>query len=135
MLFRSLPRARLLDLLVVHVVGGNRRLADVVKQVVGQDLNGSHRQIRNEDARSEHAEHIAEVAAGPHADVLDDVGKDLASLDHALLQNHQGLFEEDHVGGLFGDVNSCVDADPDIGGAESGGIVDSVPHESDDVLP
>ena len=40
---------------------------DVVEQVVGQDLDRRHRQERHEDARSQHAEHVAEVAARAHA--------------------------------------------------------------------
>ena len=113
---------------------GNRGLADVVEQVVGEDLNRSHRQERHEDARPQHAEHVAEVAAGPHADVLEDVGEDLASLDHALFQDQQGLFQQDHVRRLFGDVHGGIDADADVGGAQGRGVVDAVAHEADGVL-
>ena len=107
---------------------------EVVEQVVGQDLDRGHRQERHEDARPQHAEHVAEVAAGPHADVLEDVGEDLAPLEHALLQHQQVFLQQDHVRRFLGDVDGGVDADAHVGGAEGRGVVDAVAHEPDGVL-
>ena len=92
-----------------------------------------HGQEGQQGAGAEHAEHVAEVGAGPHADVLDDVGEDLAALEHAFLQDHQALFEQDHVGGFLGDVHGGIDGDAHVGGAQGGGVVDAVAHEADDV--
>jgi hypothetical protein len=57
-----------------------------------------------------------------------------ASFEHPLVQHEQRLLEQDHVGGLFGDVHGGVHADADVGGVERGRVVDAVPHEADGVL-
>ena len=52
----------------------------------------------------------------------------------ALFQHHQGLFQQDHVRRLFGDIDGGIDADPHVGGPQGRGIVDAVAHEADGVL-
>ena len=123
------------DLLGVHVVGRDGGLADVVEQVVGQDLDRRHRQERHEDAGPEHAEHVAEVARlAPMRTYLRMLAKTLRPFEHALVQHQQDLLQQDHVGRLLGDVHGGVDADAHVGGVEGGGVVDAVAHEADDVL-
>gem|GEM_PF-4339728 len=85
----DVPCPRLLDSLLVDGVGRYGGLTEVVEQVVGEDLDGSHREERHEHARPEHAEHVAEVARCTHAHVLDDVREDLAPLQHALVEHEQ----------------------------------------------
>ena len=79
------------------------------------------------------AEHVAEVRAGAHADILEDVDEDLAAFQHAFLQHHQALLQQDDIGGFLGDIHGVIHRDADIGGAQGGGVVDAVAHEPDDV--
>ena len=99
------PGPRPGDLFGVDVVGGDRHLREVVEQVVGQDLDRRHRQERQEGAGAQDAEHVAEVRAGAHADVFEDVGEDLAAFHHAFLEHQQALLQQDDVGGFLGDVH------------------------------
>ncbi len=86
-----------------------------------------------EGARSQHAEHVAEVGARPHPDVLEDVREDLPALDHAPFQHHEVLLQQDQIRRLLGDVGGRIHRDADVRGFQGGSIVDSVAHESDDV--
>ena len=115
------------------VVGGNGHLGEVVEQVVGEDLDGRHGQEGQPGAGADDAEHVAEVRAGAHADVLEDVDEDLAAFQHAFLQHHQALFQQDDIGRFLGDIHGVIDGDADIGGAQGRGVVDAVAHEPDDV--
>ena len=117
----------------VHRVYWDRYLREIVQKVVGQHLDRGHRNEGQKGARSQHAEHVAEVRTRPHADVLEDVGEDLSALDHAPFQHHKVLLEQDQIRRLLGDVRSRVDRDADVRGSQGGGIVDSVAHESNDM--
>ena len=79
------------------------------------------------------AEHVAEVGAGPHADVLEDVGEDLSPFQDPFLQHQQALFQQDDVGRLLGDVDRRVHRDAHVGGAQGRRVVDAVAQEADDV--
>ncbi len=70
--------------LLVDVVGRDRHLADVVEQVVQQDLRREHRQEREEQRRAGGAEHVAEVRRRAHQHVLDRVGEDAPAFDDAV---------------------------------------------------
>ena len=80
---------------------GNGDLREIVEKVVGQDLDRRHRQEREEDAGPQNAEHVAEIGAGPHADVLEDVGEDLGPLER-LLRAPAGPFPQNGVGRFLG---------------------------------
>ena len=122
------------DLLGIDVVGRDRDLREVVQQVVRQDLDRRHRDEGQDRARAEDAEHVAEVRAGSHPHVLEDVGEDLAPLDDAVLDDQEALLEQDDVRRLLRDVDRGVDRDPDVRDAERRRVVDAVAQESDDVL-
>src|ERR1019366_3142141 len=124
------PLARLDQPLRVHLVGGNGGLREVIQQVIGQHLNWEHREERQERAGSHDAEHFAEVRAGGHLDVFDDVAEHAPAFQHALLQHQQAVFQEDDVGGFLGDVHGAVDRDAHIGGFQGRSVVDAVAHES-----
>ena len=66
----DIPLARLVEKFLVDIVGRDRRLREIIKQVVGQNLDRRHRQEGQEDARAEHAEHIAEIRARAHPDIF-----------------------------------------------------------------
>ena len=86
-------------------------------------------------AGPQHAEHVSEVAAGAHADVFEDVGKDPTAFDHSLLQHHQIFFQEDQIGRFLGDIDRRIHGDPHVGGPQRRGIVDPVPHEAHHMPP
>ena len=74
----------------VDAVGRDRELADVVEQVVQQDLRRQHRQEREEQRRAGGAEHVPEVRRGGHQDVLQRVGEDPPALDRRRRRARRG---------------------------------------------
>ena len=119
------------QLLVVDVVGGDGELAGVVEQVVEQDLRGQHRQERQEQRRAGGAEHVAEVAGRAHQHVLHGVGEDAPPFHDAVGEHAEVLVQQDHVGGVLGDVGGGVDRDADVGGVQRKRVVDPVAEERD----
>ena len=128
--FADRPFARLGQPVGVHVVGGDGRLREVVEQVVGEHLDRQHGQEGQECAGPHDAEHIPEVGAGRHLDVLDDVAEHAPAFQHALLQDQQAVFQQDDVGRLLGDVHRAVHRNAHIGGLEGRRVVDAVAHEA-----
>ena len=55
-------------------------------------MEAHHGQEGQQRRGGQHREHIAEVGAGGHLDILDHVGVGLAPLDDALFQHHQVFF-------------------------------------------
>jgi hypothetical protein len=51
-----------------------------------------------EGAGHQHREDVAEIGAGGHLNVLEHVGEGAAPLQHAFLQHHQALFQQDDPG-------------------------------------
>src|SRR5664280_2581402 len=126
----NLPLARFGQPVGIHLVGGNGGLREVVQEVVGQHLDRQHGEEGQERAGPHDAEHVAEVRAGRHFDVFDNVAEHAPAFQHALLQHQQAVFQEDDVGGFLGDVHGAVDRDAHIGGFQGRSVVDAVAHES-----
>ena len=78
-------------------ISRDRRLRDVVEQIVQHDLHRQHRQERQQKAGTGNAEHVADVGAGSHAQILDDVAEDPASLYNAIMQHGQVVLQEHNV--------------------------------------
>ena len=76
----------------VHVVKGNAGLADVVKQVLHQQLQRQHGQKGQKRAGHQHREHVAKVGTRRHADVLEHVRERAAAFHHALVKHQQAFF-------------------------------------------
>ena len=129
----DVPLPGLLQVLLVDVVGGDRGLRKIVEQVVEQNLDRSHRQERQKGAGAEHAEHVAEVRARAHLDVLDDVAEHPAAFDDPLLQDQQVLLQQNDVRGFLGDVHRRVHGYADVRGLQRRAVVDAVAEEADDV--
>ena len=129
----DVPLARHRQVFLIHVVGRDGGLGEVVQQVVGQNLDRQHRQERQEDAGAEHAEHVPEVRAGAHLDIFDDVAEHLAALDRPVVQHGQALFEQDDVRRFLGDVHRGIDGDADIGRLQRRAVVDAVAEIADHV--
>jgi hypothetical protein len=83
---------------LITLVGGDGRLREVVEEVVGQHLDRLHREEGQERAGPDDTEHVAEVGAGGHLDVLDDVAEHSPPFQHALLQNQEAVLQQDDVG-------------------------------------
>ena len=81
------PSLRPAEEAVVHVVGRNRELGEVVEKVVEEDLRRQHRQERQEHRCRRHAEHVAEVRAGAHQQVLHHVAGRTPALEDAAMQH------------------------------------------------
>ena len=90
------------------------------------------RKGRNSDAAG-HADHVAEVRAGPHEDVLHDVPEAPPSLDDAVVEDGEPLLKQDDVGRVLGHVDGVLDRDADVGRVERGRVVDAVAQAADDV--
>src|SRR5207249_6058082 len=111
---------------VVDNVGGDRDLGQIVQEVVQQDLGRQHRQERQEEERAGHAEHVAEVRAGPHQQVLHHVAEGPAALENSGVQDVQVAFEQDDVGCVLGHVDGGRDGHADVRGVEGGRVVDAI---------
>ena len=117
--------------LLVDVVGRDGHLADVVEEVVEQDLRRQHRQEGEKQGRARGGEHVPEVRRGAHEDVLDRVGEDAPALDDTVGEDAEVLVEQDDGRGVLGDVGRRVDRDPDVGVVERDRVVDAVAEEGD----
>src|SRR6185437_1097668 len=118
---------------VIDLVRRYGGLGEVVQQVVRQHLDRQHRQEREKGAGTDDAEHIAEIGAGGHLDVFDNVAENAPAFGDALLQHEQAVFEEDDIGRLFGDVDRAVYGNTDVGGFQGRGVVDPIAQESRDM--
>ena len=125
-----IPALRLLDLLVVHVIKRDGNLRDIVHQVLDQQVQRQHRQERQERTRHQHAENVTEVGTGGHLDVLQHVGEGTTSLDNALLQHHQALFQQNDIRRFTGNVHRTVYRDTNIRRTQGGRIVNAVAHKA-----
>ena len=131
--FAHLPRPRLGNLVGADIVRGNRHLREIIQQIVRQNLQGQDRLELEEVRRAQHAEHVAEVGTGPHADIFEDVYEHLAAFDNPFLQHHQIFFQEDDVGGFLGDVHRVVHGNAHVRRAQCRGVVDAISHETNHV--
>src|ERR1700730_150592 len=84
----DVPFPRNHEIVLVDIVGRNRRLREIIDQVVGEHLDRQHWQEGQKDAGTEHAEHIAEITARTHLDIFGDITKHLPPFDNAFLQHH-----------------------------------------------
>jgi hypothetical protein len=82
-------------------------------------LDGCHRHERQKSAGADHAEHVAKVGAGTHADVFEDVYENLATLDDTCLQYHEVSLQENDCRSRLRDIDRGID-----GGAHVGYIAD-----------
>ena len=69
-------------------------------------MDAHHGQEGQQRRGCRHREHIAEIGACRHFNVLDQVGVDLAALDDALFQYHQIFFQQDDICQLLGHIHS-----------------------------
>ena len=113
-------------------VGRDRRLRRVVDEVVEQDLAGRHRQEGQQQRRPGHAQHVAEVGAGPHPDVLEGVGERAPAFDHAPADRREARLEQDDVGRRARHVGRVVHADPHVRRVQRRRVVDAVAEVADD---
>ncbi len=121
------------DLLVIHIVHGDACLGEIVQEVIDEHLHRPHGQEGQQVACADDAEHVSEVGACTHADILDDVREDPSSFDDPLVKDKQALLQEHDVCGLLRDVDARVYRDADVRRLESRRIVDAVSHKADHV--
>src|SRR5450432_2206901 len=77
----NVPLPRYRQILRIDVVGRNRGLREVVKQIIGEHLDRRHRQKRQEDTGPEYTEHVAKIGTRAHLDIFGDVAEYLSALD------------------------------------------------------
>ncbi|SPY46298.1 Uncharacterised protein [Photobacterium damselae] len=128
-----IPLARLAQKLFVHFVPRQRKLGEIVHQVLNQQMNRQHRQERNKRAGHQYREDVAEVRTGGHIQVLNDIAERLTSFDHPFFQHHQILFQQNDIRCLFGDIRRAVDRNADVRIAQGWRIVDAVAEKADGV--
>jgi hypothetical protein len=126
----DVPAHRPGRVLGIGAVERHGRLRCVVEQVVQEHLQRQHRQEGQEQGRARHAEHVAEVGAGPHQHVLGDVDDGAPALPDGVAQDAQVLVEQDDLGGFLGDVGRGVDREADVGRVQRGRVVDAVAEEA-----
>ena len=96
-------------------------------------MNRQHRQERNKRAGHQYRKDVAEVRAGGHVQILDDIAEGLTPFDHPFFQHHQILFQQDNIGCLFGDIRRAVNRNTDVRIAQRRRIVDAIAEEADGV--
>ena len=126
-----MPRQR--DVGRVDIVRRDRRLRKVIQQVIRQHLDRRQRQKRQEQARPQHTEHVADIRAGAHADVFGDIDKYPASLQYAAAQYQQVLFQQNDVGRLLGDIDGAVHRQAHVGRLQRRTVIDAVAEKADHV--
>src|SRR5438046_2583991 len=130
----DVPPLRGPDEFFVDIVGGDGDLGEIVEEVVEQDLGRQHRQEGQEEERTRHAEHVAEVRAGPHQQVLHHVAEGPAALENSGVEDVQVAFKQDDVGSVLGDVDGGRDGHADVRRVDGRRVVDAVAQEADDVV-
>ena len=90
------------------MVERHAELGKIVKKILHEDVDRKHRQERQEDACYEDREHVAEVAAYGHLQILGHVGECASAFDDALIQYHEVFLKEDDVGNFFRDVDGVI---------------------------
>ena len=81
-----------------------------------------------------HAEHVAEVRARAHLDVLDDVAEHLAALDDAVAPARSRLFSSRMMSADSLAMSTAVSTEmPTSAVLQRGAVVDAVAQEADDV--
>ncbi len=111
-----------------HVVEGDRELGRVVDEIVEQDLRRGHRQEGEHDRGDRHAEHVAEVRAQGHHQVLERVCERLSPLHDAVDDFAEAFFEKNDVGRLLRDIHGVVHGNADIGLFDRQHVVHAVAH-------
>ena len=129
----DVPAPRPIDLLAVHVVGGDGHRGNVGQEVVEQDLLRQERQERKEERRARHAHHVAEVRAGRDEDVLERVGERLPAQPDALREDAQVPLQQHDVGRFLGDVHRALHRDPHVCRMQRARVVDPVAQVADHV--
>src|ERR1035441_8337873 len=117
----------------MDVDGGYADLRNIIEKVVQQDLAREHWQEGKEERCRGHAEHVSEIRARTHDDVLHDVGKGAPPLEHALVYDRKILFQQDDFGSVLGDVYAIHDGDANVRSVQRRSIVDPIAHISHDV--
>src|SRR5437879_6324576 len=101
----DVPVTRLSDKAGIHIIGGNSHLGEIIKKIVEQDLRGQHRKERKKNRCCRHAEHVAEVRACAHQQILHHVAKSLTPFDDSFVKHREAALQQNNVGCILGDVH------------------------------
>jgi hypothetical protein len=118
-------------LCITRWVERDRHLGYVVENIVKQDLGVQHREKRQKQRRGGHAGHVAEVGAGPHRDVLQNIVERASPLQHAGMQHMQVVPQRDDVSRFLGHIDRRVHRQADIGRMERRRVVDAIAKIAD----
>ena len=99
----------------IDVVRRNRDLREVVEKVVQQNLRRKHREERQEYRGDRHAEHVAEVRARAHQQVLHHVARSPAAFENPAVQHFETRLAENDVRCLARDVGRGHHGNADVG--------------------
>ena len=101
---RGIPFAGFPQVFRIHPVERNCGLRNIVQQILDEQMDGQHGQERQEGTGRHHAEHVSEIGAGRHLDVLDDVPERLPSFQYTVFQHHEVLLQQNDVRTFLGNV-------------------------------
>ncbi len=82
-------------------------------------MSREQRQEGQKKRRPGHAEHVPEVSAGGHEDVLQRVGEGFTAFFHAFCEDAEIFFKEHDLCGLLGHVDGAVDRYAYVGGVDN----------------
>ena len=125
---RGIPFPRFFQKFCIYIIPRNCSAGDIVDQVQQNQMDGSHRQERQECRCCQYGEHVPEVGGSCHFDVFDHVGISFSAFDDALFQYHQVFFQQDNICGFFCDVYGSIYGDTYIGCFHGSGVIDAIAH-------
>ncbi len=60
-------------------------------------MNRQHRQKRNKRAGYQYRKNIAEIRAGGHIQIFNDIAKGFPPFDNAFLKHHEIFFQQNNI--------------------------------------
>ncbi len=108
-------------------------LADIIKQILGEDVNWAHWIKRKPGWGHQNGEYIPKVATGSHFDVLDWIAVCDKSTVYTIHQDIEVLLQENNVCCIFGHRCGRVHWYPYISSFQCWSIIDTISKKSNSV--
>src|SRR4030095_10659719 len=102
-------------------------------KIVQKNLRGQHREEWEKERCSRHAEHVSEVRAGVHQQILQDVSGSPSALDDSAVKNAKSGAQENDVGCVAGDIYRSPNRNADISRMQRWCVIDAVTNVANHV--
>src|SRR4030095_13891212 len=102
-------------------------------KIVQKNLRGQHREEWEKERCSRHAEHVSEVRAGVHQQILQAVSGSPATLDDSVVKDSKSGPQENDVGCIAGDIHRSPNRNADISRLQRWCVIDAVTNVANHV--